>query len=78
MDDLRKLTAGDRILDYRLIESVGEGGFGEVFKAEHEVLDRVVAIKVPRNLEALSALRHEGVVVAPRPLRRVEAGVGCG
>lgn len=64
MDDLRKLTAGDRILDYRLIESVGEGGFGEVFKAEHEVLDRVVAIKVPRNLEALSALRHEGVIQA--------------
>lgn len=35
---------------YWMVDSIGRGGMGQVFKAEHEVLRRVVAVKVlPRS-----------------------------
>ena len=43
--------AGDRIGRFELIERLGSGGFGEVWKARDSRLDRTVAVKIPhRNL----------------------------
>src|SRR5579871_533261 len=33
---------------YVLLERLGEGGMGQVFKARHRIMDRVVALKIIR------------------------------
>ena len=67
---------------YRIIDSLGQGGMGHVFKAEDPILKRVVAIKVlprdkstpeaianfTREIQALSSLNH------PKLVRAVDAG----
>lgn len=40
------LRAGHSLLHYRIVDSIGQGGMGEVWKAFDSVLDREVAIKV--------------------------------
>ena len=63
---------------YRVIDSIGQGGMGQVFKAEHLLMGRVVAVKVlprhkstpeaiasfMREIRAQAQLDHENLVRA--------------
>jgi serine/threonine protein kinase len=64
---------------YRLLGFIGSGGMGQVWKARHELMNRVVAVKVIRpdllrdekavarfrqEVEAAAALDHAGIVRA--------------
>ena len=68
--------------DYQIIDSLGQGGMGQVFKAEHSVMGRVVAIKVlPKGRsteEAVTNFKHEIRVLAnldhPNLVRAYDAG----
>ena len=72
--------AGSLILGpYLLVERVGEGGMGTVYKARHQLMDRVVALKVirktqlanddavrrfHREIRAAAQLHHPNIVMA--------------
>ena len=74
LDGRTKFTLGP----YRIIDSIGQGGMGQVFKAQHTLLDRIVAVKVlprykstpeaidsfRREIRALSSLDHPKLVTA--------------
>jgi serine/threonine-protein kinase len=47
------IEPGQQLLHYRLIEKIGEGGMGAVWKATDTTLDRNIAIKV--LLDAVTA-----------------------
>ena len=78
LDGRTKFTLGA----YRIIDSLGQGGMGHVFKGEDPILNRVVAIKVlprdkstpeaianfAREVQALGSLNH------PKLVRAVDAG----
>src|SRR5687767_2384054 len=42
------LSNGQRLGRFTLLDTVGQGGFGTVYKARDPELDRTVALKVPR------------------------------
>ena len=65
------LTAGTRLGPYEVIEPIGKGGMGEVYRARDSKLDRDVAIKVlPDELaadeERSGVVEREAVRVGPR------------
>src|SRR5437867_1458250 len=68
---------GTQVGSYRILEKLGQGGMGEVYKAEDTRLKRLVALKVLRNgktaahqgrlrflqeARAASALNHPNIV----------------
>jgi WD40 repeat protein/tRNA A-37 threonylcarbamoyl transferase component Bud32 len=71
-------SGGKRFGNYELLEPIGRGGMGSVFKARHVVLSRLVALKVIRpdrqasqderqrflrEAEAVARLQHPNIVV---------------
>ncbi len=64
------LATGDRLGPYELLEPIGAGGMGEVYKARDTRLDRIVAIKssnerfterFEREARAVAALNHPNI-----------------
>jgi serine/threonine protein kinase len=56
--------ANQRVGEYVLLEPVGGGAFGEVWKAHHHAwTEQIVAVKIPSDRRYLSTLESEGVVI---------------
>ena len=63
------LTSGQKLAHYEILESIGKGGMGEVYRARDEKLGRHVAIKVlpsefSQDAERLARFKREAKVLA--------------
>jgi serine/threonine-protein kinase len=76
---LQGKTAGFILGQYKILEQVGRGGMGRVYKAEHRTMRRIVALKVLapdllkteravdmflREVRAVAQLQHPNIVTA--------------
>lgn len=74
-----RVQVGTELRDYRLLEPLGRGGMGTVYKALHTRLNRIVALKVlaphwhdrpgaqerfEREMKAIGQLRHPNIIQA--------------
>ena len=67
--------SGQMLSHYRLVEKIGEGGMGVVWKAEDTVLNRTVAIKVLPADISRDGKRRQMFLVG---LYEVTELLGCG
>src|SRR5262245_38060729 len=79
-DEIRRGKGRSLVLgNYLLLEKIGAGGMGQVFKARHRVMDRIVAIKLlpaplirdpaaiarfQREVKAAARISHPNIVTA--------------
>ncbi len=66
----RKVSRARQLGSYRLVELIGRGGMGEVWKAEHQLFARPAAIKL---IAGYGLLEGSGRVAAERFRREAEA-----
>ncbi|MFN3189973.1 MAG: protein kinase domain-containing protein [Aureliella sp.] len=64
--DLTRLNQGDRILEFEVLRTLGEGTFGRVYLAKDGQLDRFVALKCTSDTgnegKALARVNHPNIV----------------
>jgi hypothetical protein len=66
---------GQRLAQYLIVERIGAGGMGEVYRARDERLERDVAIKVEVLWRRLS--RRLALSGAEGPKSRAQRGISC-
>jgi hypothetical protein len=69
----RKVSRARQLGSYRLVERIGRGGMGEVWKAEHRLFARPAAIKL---IAGYGMLEGSGRVAEERFRREAEAAAG--
>ncbi|MBB3700534.1 protein kinase [Flammeovirga yaeyamensis] len=64
----KKISKLQQLGQYQLVEKIGEGGFGEVYKGEHQLLKQPVAVKLLKKelngTDALDRFKKEVMVTA--------------